>query len=86
MENWLTTLITPDPQTGFELAIKLARMGVRYTQPDGEKLQAGRKQYADDARFLIAASQVVALHFQTVAQANHYWTPGQSSSSRLPKK
>ena len=73
MDSWLTSLITPDPQTGFELAIKLARMGVRYTQPDPEKLKEGRKQYGEDAGFLIAASQVISLHFQTVAKANDYW-------------
>ncbi len=74
MDKWLNSLVTPDPQTGFELAIKLARMGVRYTQPDEEKLKQGRKQYDDHAGFLIAASQVVSIHFQTVARANNYWT------------
>lgn len=73
MDTWLTTLITPGPQSGFELAIKLARMGVKYTQPDVEKLKEGRKQYGGDAGFLIAASQVISLHFQTVAKANGYW-------------
>lgn len=79
MDPWLDTLIAPNPQAGFELAIKLARMGVRYTQPDVEQLQVGRQKYADDAGFLIAASQVIALHFQTIAQANRYWTLGQST-------
>lgn len=30
---WLNSLITETPQAGYELAIKLSRMGVKYTQP-----------------------------------------------------
>jgi len=36
MENntiWLESLLTATPQEGFELAIKLSRMGVKSTQP-----------------------------------------------------
>ncbi len=73
MDNWLNSLQTDTPQQGFELAIKLARMGVKYTQPNMEILQAGRKDYAENAGFLINASQVVAIHFQTVAKANNFW-------------
>ncbi len=73
METWLSSLKTSTPQEGFELAIKLARMGVKYTQPDMEVLKKGRKEYAGNAEFLINASQVVAIHFQTVAKANNYW-------------
>jgi len=73
MDIWLTTLITKTPQEGFELAIKMSRMGVKYTQPDMEKLKKGRKQYDDNAQFLIAASQVISINYQTVAKANNYW-------------
>lgn len=73
MDTWLTSLIVKTPQEGFELAIKLARMGVKYTQPDMDKLKEGRKKYDDNAQFLIAASQVIATHYQTVAKANNYW-------------
>lgn len=73
METWLTTLITPDPQSGFELAIKLARMGVKYTQPSAEVRARLRDDYANDADSLTWASQVVAINFQTVAAANNYW-------------
>ncbi|MFU8816006.1 MAG: hexameric tyrosine-coordinated heme protein [Pseudomonadales bacterium] len=38
-----------------------------------EVLHALRPGYAHDADSLIAASQVVAIHFQTVAAANRYW-------------
>ena len=37
------------------------------------KNKEGRKQYDDNAQFLIAASQVIAIHYQTVAKANNYW-------------
>ena len=70
---WLKTLITQTPQQGFELAINLSRRGVKYTQPNPEALKKGRKQYAEDADSLTAASQVVAINFQTVAAANNYW-------------
>lgn len=74
-EQWLTTLITDTPQEGFELAITLSRRGVRYTQPDSEVLQRLRPEYAEDASELTAASQVIALNFQTIAAANNYWRP-----------
>lgn len=73
MDAWLTSLTTSTPQEGFELAIKLSRMGVKYTQPDMEVLKRLRPEYAEDADGLTAASQVVAVHFQTVAAANGYW-------------
>ena len=73
METWLTTLKTATPQEGFELAIKMARMGVKYTQPDAEVRDKLREPYANNADSLSLASQVVALNFQTVAAANGYW-------------
>lgn len=72
-DTWLTTLITNTPQEGFELAITLSRRGVRYTQPDTQVLHKLRPEYANDADSLTAASQVIALNFQTVAAANGYW-------------
>ena len=72
-DSWLTTLITHTPQEGFELAIVLSRRGVKYTQPDAEVLHKLRPIYANDADSLTAASQVVALNFQTIAAANDYW-------------
>ncbi len=70
---WLSTLITETPQEGFELAITLSRRGVKYTQPDPEVLHKLRPVYSNDADALTAASQVVAINFQTVAAANNYW-------------
>lgn len=70
---WLPSLITETPQQGFELAITLSRRGVKYTQPDVDTLKKLRPDYANNAEALTAASHVVAVNFQTVAAANHYW-------------
>lgn len=67
------SLITETPEEGFQLALRLARKGVTSTQPDKEVLFMLRDVYAQDPDALIAASQVVAIHFQTVAAANNYW-------------
>ncbi|MEO8506906.1 MAG: hexameric tyrosine-coordinated heme protein [Betaproteobacteria bacterium] len=72
-DAWLKTLKTANPQEGFELAIKLSRMGVKYTQPSAEVRDKLRPVYAENADSLTAASQVVAMNFQTVAAANRYW-------------
>ena len=73
-EIWLSSLQTATPQEGYELAIRLSRMGVKYTQPSNEIRQKLRPAYAENADSLTAASQVIAINFQTVAAANHYWT------------
>lgn len=70
---WLPSLITATPQQGFELAVALSRRGVRATQPDAGILHDLRTVYANDPDSLIAASSVVAIHFQTIAAANDYW-------------
>ncbi|MFA7322658.1 MAG: hexameric tyrosine-coordinated heme protein [Dokdonella sp.] len=72
-DTWLKSLITATPQEGFELAITLSRRGVKYTQPDSATLKKLRPEYADSADGLTAASQVIAINFQTVAAANNYW-------------
>ena len=72
-EPWLTSLITDSPEAGFQLAVKISRMGVKTTQPDVEVLHRLRPDYAENADSLTAASQVVAINFQTVAAANNYW-------------
>ncbi len=73
MEPWLTSLITKTPQEGYELAIKMSRMGVKYTQPSAEVRDKLRPAYAENPDSLTAASQVIAIHFRTVAAANNYW-------------
>lgn len=72
-ETWLPSLKTATPQEGFELATKLARVGVKMTQPSAEIRDKLRAAYEQDAARLIASSQVIAIHFQTVAAANDYW-------------
>jgi hypothetical protein len=70
---WLPSLITETPQEGFALAVTLSQKGVATTQPDAEVRKAQRSEYEDDPDSLIAASHVIATHFQTVAAANDYW-------------
>lgn len=67
------SLITDTPAEGFDLAVSLARRAVVATQPDKEVLFDQRPEYSEDAGDLIAASHVVAVHFQTIAEANDYW-------------
>lgn len=67
------SLITDTPEEGFQIALQLARKGVTETQPDKTVLKQLRPVYSRDPDALIAASQVVAIHFQTVAAANNYW-------------
>ena len=72
-DTWLASLMTKTPQEGFELAITMSRRGVKYTQPDSEVLHKLRPEYANNADGLTAASQVIAINFQTIAAANGYW-------------
>ncbi|HMM05579.1 MAG TPA: hexameric tyrosine-coordinated heme protein [Clostridiales bacterium] len=73
MNKWLASLKTATPQEGFELAIKLSQKGVEYTQPSEKIRKKLRPKYSTDADSLIAASQIIATNFQTVAAANNYW-------------
>lgn len=73
MTSWLPTLKTATPEEGYDLAVKLARVAVKLTQPDAEIRDRLRPEYAEDSDALIAVSQVVATHFATVAVANDYW-------------
>ena len=72
-EIWLKSLIVDTPQEGYELAILLSRKGVKSTQPDMEILKRLRTDYANNASSLTAASQVIAINFQTISAANNYW-------------
>jgi hypothetical protein len=69
------TLITSTPDEGRALAFTLARHSIHNIQPDLDALKAGRPIYAVNPDSLIAASQVVAIEFQTIAAANNYWRP-----------
>ena len=67
------TLITETPEQGRALAFLLARHSVHNIQPDLDVLKGDRPNYSTDPDSLIAASQVVAIEFQTIAAANNYW-------------
>lgn len=73
METWLPSLVTDTPEEGYDLAMTLARKAVGMIQPDPEVKKRLRVIYAENADSLTMASQVVAIHFQTVAAANNYW-------------
>ena len=67
------TLITSSPKEGRVLAIKMARLIIKATQPDAAVREKLRTQYAEDPGMLIAIGHTVALEFATIAQANNYW-------------
>ena len=73
MEQWLPSLITENPTEGFELAIKLSRMGVKKTQPNMDVLHKLRPEYSENAALPIESSKTIAMHFQTISQANNFW-------------
>ncbi len=72
-KQWLTSLMTETAQEGYELAIKLSRMGIKYTQPSDAVRSKLRPDYSENSENLIASSQVIATNFQTVSAANNYW-------------
>ncbi len=69
------SLITATPEEGRALAITMSRHMIHNIQPDLDVLKGGRPNYATNPDSLIAASQVVAIEFQTIAAANNYWRP-----------
>lgn len=73
MAKWLPRLITKTPEEGFDLAVTLSQKGIEITQPDEKVRKKLRPKYSKNANSLIAASQVIAVNFQTVAAANNYW-------------
>ena len=75
-ENYLPSLVTATPFEGRQLAIKLARKSIGAIQPDAGIRQQLRAAYASDTAQLIASAHVIAVEFQTIAQANNYWKPG----------
>ena len=67
------TIITATPEAGRALALTIARHTIHNLQPDLDILKAGRPNYSANPDSLIAAGQVVAIEFQTIAAANNYW-------------
>lgn len=67
------SLLTETPEEGRQLAVKMARLIIKLTQPDDEKRKQLREVYGNDAMMLIAVGQTVATEFATIAAANNYW-------------
>lgn len=67
------TLRTATPEEGRQLAVKLARLIIKATQPDDAVRATLREVYATDPGMLMQAGHTVALEFATIAAANHYW-------------
>lgn len=67
------SLLTKTPEEGRQLAVKMARLVIKVTQPDAEVREKLRPIYAEDAAMLLAVGQVVATEFATIAAANNYW-------------
>jgi hypothetical protein len=67
------SLITNTPEEGRQLAVKMARLIIKITQPDAAVREKLRPIYAEDAAMLIAVGQTVATEFATIAAANNYW-------------
>lgn len=67
------SLITKTPEEGRQLAVKMARLIIKLTQPDAEMRDKMRPGYSNDPGLLIAIGQTVAIEFATIAAANSYW-------------
>lgn len=67
------SLLTATPEEGRQLAVKMARLIIKLTQPDPALREKLRPVYAEDASMLIAIGQTVATEFATIAAANNYW-------------
>lgn len=67
------SLMTNTAEEGRALAVKMARLIIKMTQPDPEMRTKLRPVYANDAAMLIAIGQTVAAEFATIAAANNYW-------------
>ncbi|MBM3689846.1 MAG: hypothetical protein FJW80_09395 [Actinobacteria bacterium] len=67
------TLQTETPEEGRQLAMKLARMIIKATQPDADERTRQRAIYSTEPGMMIALGQTVAIEFSTIAAANNYW-------------
>ena len=67
------SLLTATPEEGRQLAVKMARLIIKLTQPDENKRKEQRELYANDPMMLIEIGKTVAIEFATIAQANNYW-------------
>ncbi len=72
MTHWRPTPQTATREESYDLAVKLARVTVKQTQPDTGVRDRLRPSYAENPDALIAVRQVVATHFATVSAANDF--------------
>jgi hypothetical protein len=80
-ELWLPTLVTDTPQAGFELAVKLSRLGAMVeARADGD--EGSRLSEPRDPTRLIAPAHLIALNFQIIAAANDWWRRRDTDRSR----
>lgn len=70
------SLQTENAEAGRQLAVKMARLIIKYSQPDEAVRQRLRPIYAEDPAMLMQLGQVVAAEFATIAAANNYWRKG----------
>ena len=64
------SLMTATSEEGRQLAIKMARLIIKTTQPDAQIRENLRAVYANDAMMLLAVGHTVAIEFSTIAAAN----------------
>ena len=72
-DTWLPSLITATPQAGFDLAVKMSRVGVKVTQPSDQVRSHLRAAYQQE---LGAVDRGVACHrgpFPDRRAANNWW-------------
>lgn len=69
----IETLLTGSPRRGLELAARLSSLMMEAVQPSDELRDRLLAIYEDDAESVLAACQIIATNFQTVAAANNYW-------------
>ncbi|WP_161880937.1 hexameric tyrosine-coordinated heme protein [Deinococcus alpinitundrae] len=74
------SLITATPDEGRLLAVRMAQLVIKFTQPDTKVRELLRPGYSTNAADLIAITHTVALEFATIAAANHYWRPATSTA------
>lgn len=73
MSNEISSLITETPEEGYQLAVQLSRKAISTMVPDLETRKKMYPDYIGDAKNLTHASEVVAIHFHTISQANNFW-------------
>lgn len=74
------TLLTATAEEGRQLAVKMARLIIKATQPDDAIRGKLRDVYANDAAMLLQVGLTVATEFATISAANNYWRSAGSPS------